>query len=524
MKTIITTVGTSLFENYLQSKSLFDKKGKRANPVKKHNEKEITKAIDTIKKEAKKAECINGYKKIDDIREVLRKNWLDGITKDQNNDWDFKEGLNEYASAEIESIIEIQKEVNQKVKVYLICTDTVLSVLAAELIKEFFNGEDFGKTEYPNIDVTFEQTEKYIAEDLRVSDNYEYQKGFLSLMEIVNTIIDDEKLRNKDVKNSNKKGCILNITGGYKAIIPIMTLVGQLKEVPLNYLYEDNEKNEKPLVQIGNLPFNFDWDYVEAVTDVLNEQEINQLDRSSKLCKKLLSTKLIEEREGQLKLGTVAILLKKYIAQKSAMNKGILGLFLEYQLYYYFSLNHEFEQYYKPSKEKRKVYYNQDTLEFKETQSSGFKEVGDIDLKLTNKETSGTALCEVKALSTAKHYKELIGTNNDYFLRQIKPRILLYKPEEFHFYVYKVSFSNFNNDFSKDSELQDVLTHFEKCIQDDEDIKALGIHVVFRARGFHVNLRKQDIGINYSDILGEPFDKVEWLDLKNNNLPKNEAS
>jgi CRISPR/Cas system-associated protein Csm6 len=517
MKTIITTVGTSLFENYGQAKSLFDKKGIRFNPVKKHNEKDIIKKIEAIKKEVKKADYINCYK-IEDLKEIIRKNWLKGIAKDSDNEWDFTEKiecLNEYASAEIESIIKIQEVEKQKVQVYLICTDTVLSVLAAGLITEFFNCEDFGKNEYPNIEV--KKTE--IAIDLGVSDNDKYQKGFLSLMEIVNSEIDAEKERNKD-KKGNKKGCILNITGGYKAIIPIMTLIGQIREVPLNYLYEDNEQNEKPLLEIGNLPFNFDWDYVEAITDILNEAEINQLDKSSKLYKKLLSTKLIEEKEGKAVLGTIAKLLKIYIDKTSSINKGILGLFLEYQLYYYFSLNHKNEPYHQPTKEKQKKYYNQETIEFRDTQSTGFKEVGDIDLKLINRKTKGISLCEVKALSAAKHCKELIETNDDYFLRQIKPRILLYKPHEFHFYVYKVSFSNFNNDFSDDSELQDILTHFEKCIQKDKDIKALDIQVIFRSRGFHVNLRKQDVGINYSDILGEPFDDIEWLDLKNGNLPK----
>jgi putative CRISPR-associated protein (TIGR02619 family) len=515
MKTIITTVGTSLFENYMGSEVIDLLDGKGYSDI-----SDCFKELKEKRNSASEYEENGSNEKL--IRNAIKEKWLKGVTKNSDNDWDFGD-LNEYASAEIESIIKIQKVENQKVKVYLICTDTVLSVLAAELIKGFFNCEDFEKTKYPNIEVVKIE----VATDLGVSDNDEYQKGFLSLMEIVNTEIDAEKQRNKNVKNDNKKGCILNITGGYKAIIPIMTLIGQIREVPLNYLYEDNEQNEKPLLEIGNLPFNFDWDYVEAITDILNETEINQLDKTSKLYKKLLSTKLIEEKEGKATLGTLAKLLKIYIAKTSSLNKGILGLFLEYQLYYYFSLNHENELYDKPSKLKEKVFYNIQTLEFRKSDKppNGFIEVGDIDLKLINKETTGEVICEVKALSSAKHYKETIASaDKDYFLRQVKPRILWHKPQEFHFYVYKVSFSNFNNDFSEDSELQDVLTHFEKSIQEDEDIKALDSKVVFRARGFHVNLRKQDVGINYSDILGEPFDKIEWLDLKNGNLPKIKTS
>lgn len=520
MKIVITTVGTSLFENYMSSevRTYF-----REQDV---NHEDISKALKNLRDKNASEYDAKCTEIADKIEPHIKNLWLKGISK-KKKEWFFtddEEQLNEYASAEIESIIKIQKDLNQKVQVYLICTDTVLSVLAAELITDFFNSEDFRKTKCPDIKVKFEQADKHIAKNLRVSSDDEYQKGFLSLMEIVNTEIEEEKERNKNIKKENEKGCILNITGGYKAIIPVMTLIGQIKEVPLIYLYEDSDQSKKPLVQIGNLPFNFDWDYVEAITDVLNEQEIAQLDKSSKLYKKLLTTKLIEEKEGKATLGTVAKLLKTYIAKTSSLNKGILGLFLEYQLYYYFSLNNENEPYYKPVKEKLKKYYNQETIEFRDTQSSGFKEVGDIDLKLTNRNTNGISLCEVKAFSAAKHYREIIGTNDDYFLRQIKPRILLYKPNEFHFYVYKVSFSNFNNDFSKDDDLQTVLNHFENSIKDDEDIKKLNLSVVFRSRGFHVNLRKQDVGINYSDVLGEPFDNIDWIDLKNGNLPKKEIS
>jgi len=37
---------------------------------------------------------------------------------------------------------------------------------------------------------------------------------------------------------------VLNISGGYKAIVPIITLIRQLEEVPLLYNYETSQKTK----------------------------------------------------------------------------------------------------------------------------------------------------------------------------------------------------------------------------------------------------------------------------------------
>jgi len=70
-------------------------------------------------------------------------------------------------SAEIKSLVLIQAQEKCKLEVYLICTDTILSVVAADMIKEFFEGNieknikgyDPEKT---NFEIRFEHNEEFI--------------------------------------------------------------------------------------------------------------------------------------------------------------------------------------------------------------------------------------------------------------------------------------------------------------------------------------------------------------------------
>jgi CRISPR locus-related DNA-binding protein len=52
---------------------------------------------------------------------------------------------------------------------------------------------------------------------------------------------------------------ILNISGGYKALIPFLTIYAQLKSLAIKYIYENSEE----VISIGNAPLDFDWEIVE---------------------------------------------------------------------------------------------------------------------------------------------------------------------------------------------------------------------------------------------------------------------
>jgi CRISPR/Cas system-associated protein Csm6 len=231
-KTIITTVGTSIFENYNKTK-----KGSRSNFT--SNYQRLKNGDYSFSEWKKHAE------RLGNLRDIISKEFS---------------RANRNASAEITSILAITNEVKDGdvIKVHLLATDTILSTLAAELIQTWFNQHK------PDITIDFEHPEKleiqadskHIIHKLRISSNKDYQEGFMNLIEVVSGLIDENK--------KAKEETILNITGGYKAIIPIMTLLGQIKSVPLKYIYEESNLDDKTeLVEVGNLPISFDFTVFE---------------------------------------------------------------------------------------------------------------------------------------------------------------------------------------------------------------------------------------------------------------------
>jgi len=210
MKTIITTVGTSIVSNY------FDK--------------EKNKYFDIT--------ITTHYEK---LKNKPYSDWE--ICKDRINilipvvlNW-AKDNIN--ASAEIKSLLAIQKKVNNNLEVYLLTTDTILSNVASMIIKDYFR-ESF------NISII----EIKRIDDLQIKNFEKFEKeGLINLTEIIYKII----------KNKFNKDIILNITGGYKAIIPYITIIGQVNNIPIYYIFEDTEE----LIKIPQAPVDFDFSLIE---------------------------------------------------------------------------------------------------------------------------------------------------------------------------------------------------------------------------------------------------------------------
>lgn len=520
---VVTTVGISIFEN------LFKEPGR-----------ELPKYLDYLDNNSEKNPSKEKRSCFSKGWEAARKNI---IGKNNDSRWRRKivdafggKAVSDGLSAEITSIREITAKFSgQTLCIHLVASDTVLSVAAAVFIKEWFNQEKVRKA-YPEIEeVHFEipkfpfkeqGNERHVAKDLNVEDDNDFQKGFIHLFEILDGINQEIWEKNRDTKNSKRHSMILNITGGYKAIAPVLTMYGQLYKIPVKYIYDENKLTNAQLITLGSLPFNFDWDVVEALTDILNEKEIETLNRESgTLRDDLLKLNLCrEEKNGEIKPTVITELLKRYVNYASAMNRGILGAYLEYQLYYYFSQQNSGEAYGNPQKLKsNKLFYSVEEQAFKENQAKGYHEVGDIDLMLTllgkDDRNDQKALCEVKALSSFKRYLEEKEAEKNYFDRQIKPRIIFYnnrhKIAEFHFYVYKTTFRGVHGKLGEDQKLLELVRYFDQRMQGDEMTK----HVRLRIRGFHVDLRKEGLNINYSDLLGKPFDQIDWEDIYQGNLP-----
>lgn len=328
MKTIITTVGTSIFTNCIKRQggdsaikplfeSIEDKEG-----VESYHLEDIKNVINDILKRGKPEKG---------LRSLV---------------WDnIKNLLEEEISAETKSIHKIINGNKANFTVHLIATDTVLSILAAEIICTWLNTK--GYTALFCIPIKLEKQIRdslYVIKNLRIKNNEDYQDGFLNLVEVVDKLIDGH----------GKDNVILNITGGYKAIIPIMTLVGQLKEVPLNYIYEDSDK----LVEVGNLPINFDWVAVEKFyillqdffgkggmdwTNSIVRTEIKDIDVENWLLE-AKNWNLISIKGNTYSITHIGIMFKE-IVRKEYIGKNSLGFFVEYKILEYYTFYDEVYRY-----------------------------------------------------------------------------------------------------------------------------------------------------------------------------------
>ncbi len=213
------------------------------------------------------------------------------------------------ASAEIKSLVKIQEQENCKLEVYLICTDTILSVVAAEMIVEWFRGYDEKKE---NFEIKFEHTEECIIKGLQVDDADKFeQEGFNNLLD--------------KLQEHFKDNTILNISGGYKAIIPVLTIIGQLYDLPLNYIYEDSER----IIPIEPLPISFDWAKIELYRYFLKEERRKQLDNFSEIKAELVKQKLIRSDN---KFTVIGNLFWQYI-DKTVLSQNVFGFFFECKIY-----------------------------------------------------------------------------------------------------------------------------------------------------------------------------------------------
>lgn len=207
-----------------------------------------------------------------------------------------------YAScAEINSILRIEEEFqgNEKIELYLLCTETLASMVAAEVVKAFLE-----EGEYENISVA----EIKVIEKLNIDNQDDYEEGFINL---VGYLSDEIK---------PKEGDVLNITAGYKAVVPIMTLYAQLEKLSVKYIYSDggDDIDDAALITLGQLPINFDWVLMEVYGDYLKSR--------SKEYKILEKTNLNSDERAQTILGTLRAL---GLIKKEELAITALGTLLE---------------------------------------------------------------------------------------------------------------------------------------------------------------------------------------------------
>lgn len=248
MKKVITTVGTSIFTNCADKadyKDLIDLS---------HNQWE------------------NESRKRDSLRKkVLNSNRF----------------RNEDASAEVQSLLAIANRYKEEeLDIYLLATDTVLSRLAAELVKVWFEENNFKVYFTPQYDV---------IDGLQIKSLVEYRKkGFPNLISRI------QKIAN----NGNWWGDIVfNLTGGYKGIIPILTTIAQVEQVPSFYIFQEEASIKPDLIEIPPVPLEVKTELFEKYLSDFQKITSDLFDLSSFSEEFKKSTwPLLYEEEGFLRL------------------------------------------------------------------------------------------------------------------------------------------------------------------------------------------------------------------------------
>ena len=305
---VITTVGTSLFTNFLKEEvvELFNDVIKEAKGIR-PNDYNIREAHIKLSKSDNKPDdnTITGYK--DDIKRKIP-HWLSDIQYNKSTEkYEFKPnlGLNTHCCAEVQTLLAIAKKDEYKGKtleVHLLCTDTQLSQLAAAIIKDL---------KIP--DITFMESAKIDFLQVKDAKNFE-EKGFFNLVDKV-----------KSIKGTDTN-VILNISGGYKALIPPLTLLAQLEKMTLCYVYEESGE----LIETGNLPINFDWGVIENYTTYLQKSQSKRDKASDSIIKEMRDLKLVKSDSRDLTI--IGSLISKYSQQASPFTQTIFGYLVEYKL------------------------------------------------------------------------------------------------------------------------------------------------------------------------------------------------
>jgi len=310
MTKVITTVGTSVITNYLMPEI----------KVMLGDEYEcIAEAVDILElRDASQYNISDSSTYIKRIKEIILSKWLKGI------DWDSKAGywitgnnelMNVAASAEISSILKIK----DATKIYLIATDSILSRIAAEIIVSTLDG--FKKKDGSILNVFFD-TEEDVITGLKINNPQEFQE--IGLPKLI------ERLVSLGV---NKEQIILNITGGYKGLIPFLTILGQVYDnVQIVYLYEESNS----IIFIPKLPINFNAGIAEDYSVYLDsEYLVNPVNAA--INKELEDSLLVYKVDDRYRLTSVGRLLREYVLNNTLfLTKTTLGYGFEVLVFEYY--------------------------------------------------------------------------------------------------------------------------------------------------------------------------------------------
>ncbi len=426
---VITTVGTSLISNY-KNEDVRNLGG--YVPI---NDNEM-RAIEKLK-----PHNLEGNRVVEKVKEKLNKCWIKGYGKNEQGEWTRQENIyNKDCCAEIKTLLELYKIKSKnaknglKLEVYLITTDTAISKLAADLIEE--NIGYFEK----NISVK----DIKVIEGLQTDDFKEFEgNGINNLFKEINMLFslrEDKENNKKDRETKfNKNNTILNISGGYKALIPYMTIFAQLYGMESVYIYEDSDS----LISIPALPVQIDWAFAEEFYPYLSDP--SHYKQNKKELSELLNKGLLKKGDNEYSRTSVGNFFRNAIEKELYIAKSVMGFFFEYKIYEYYSEN-IYREKYKVVEHSKVIWLDTDP----------YKDV-EIDLLLTSEESEGKdyVAIEVKSLPMlTNRFKKLRNQIN----KQKKAMESHYGlPSEYHLCFYTSNEFVWENDLFEQKELLEKL-------------------------------------------------------------------
>ncbi len=308
MLKVITTVGTSIFSNYDRVKKDIDWDYLN-KPFKEKDEK----------------------KSLSEKKKVL--NWINTLHDPF------------LASAEIKSLLKLKAEKNGDLEVYLLATDTISSSLAAEIVKEILENNNFTVHFNPELDV---------IGDLQVEDYNRFERGKDNLIKRISDLIDTfTKDKSGDKKRKYiRKNILFNITGGYKGVIPILTILAQLYECEIFYIFE---KSNNPIT-IPRIPINFDPFLTESMyVDIYLKKK-----RDTHLFRNREKLKEFGFIDGNSNITALGNLFYKMAYSYNPLSSNVLGYFIEYKILEYLhyknkNFEHSYDYKYSENGQKRSM-------------------------------------------------------------------------------------------------------------------------------------------------------------------------
>lgn len=231
MTVVITPVGTSLFTNGSKTNSSIKNGFDRIEDKPEDNWNENNRYISSLK--------------------TACEQFIENI---QNNP--------ESASAELQSSGKIQDKLKSEITVHLLASDTIASRLAAEILRDHINSNgsvlDNSVTAVFNADPSIGQID--VIRNLQVENSQDFsRKGMPKLFERINYI--------KDWEAVGSQNLAINITGGYGATLPYLTIFAQLEGVPLYYNFEGKDE----LITIPRVPLAIDTSLIKSHAGVLTQ-------------------------------------------------------------------------------------------------------------------------------------------------------------------------------------------------------------------------------------------------------------